>query len=245
MIGAARVAIGFLTRLPAGRPERVLTAAELSRAAAWFPAVGLLVGGVMGGTRALAGLVLQPARATALAVVAAMLATGALHEDGLADTADAIGAHASRQRKLEILRDSRVGTYGALATVVAVVLPVVTLAPLSAAEVLRAALAAHVLGRWSTLPLSRLRPARPSGSGALVTAGRPALIAGSLIAVAVAGLAAGPGAGATTVAVAVAVTALGGWTALRALGGVNGDTFGAVNKCVELATYLTLAAWWG
>jgi adenosylcobinamide-GDP ribazoletransferase len=116
-----RAAIAFLTRLPVG--GGALTARQLSRAALWFPAVGLLVGGVMGGVRALAGTVLDPGPATALAVLAAMLVTGALHEDGLADAADAIGAHVPRERRLEILRDSRVGTYGALALVFAYVFP--------------------------------------------------------------------------------------------------------------------------
>ena len=166
-----RAAVAFLTRLPVG--GGALTAQQLSRAALWFPAVGLLVGGVMGGVRALAGTVLDPAPATALALVAAMLVTGALHEDGLADAADAIGAHVPRERRLEILRDSRVGTYGALALVFAVVFPLVVLTPLDDGDFLRAALVGHVVGRWSILPQSLLLPAaRPDGAGALLRAGR-------------------------------------------------------------------------
>ncbi len=91
MTASPRAAVAFLTRLPVG--GGALNTQELSRAALWFPAVGLLVGGVMGGVRALAGTVLDPAPATVLALLAAMLVTGALHEDGLADAADAIGAH--------------------------------------------------------------------------------------------------------------------------------------------------------
>lgn len=243
MIADARVALSFLTRVPVGSSD--LTTAGLSRAAAWFPAVGLLVGGVMAGTRALAGLVVAPLPATVLAVLAAVLVTGALHEDGLADAADAMGAHAARERKLEILRDPRVGTYGALALVFAVVFAAAVLAPLDDGEFARAALAGHVLGRWSTLPQSFVLPAaRPDGSGALVRVGAAGLGAGSCVAVATALLAGGPGAGAIALGVACAVTAVGGWAALRVLGGVSGDTFGAVNKLVELSTYAALAAAW-
>ena len=168
-----RAAVAFLTRLPVG--GGALTAQQLSRAALWFPAVGLLVGGVMGGVRALAGTVLDPAPATALALLAAMLVTGALHEDGLADAADAIGAHVPPARRLEILRDSRVGTYGALALVFAVVFPLVVLAPLDDGDFLRAALVGHVVGRWSILPQSLLLPAaRPDGAGALLRGQRAA-----------------------------------------------------------------------
>ena len=118
-----------MTRLPVGRNGR-LTAAALSRAAVWFPAIGLVVGGVMATVHALAGLVTTATAATVLARAAAILITGGLHEDGLADTADALGAHTTRERRLEILRDPRVGTYGALALILAVALSVATLAPL-------------------------------------------------------------------------------------------------------------------
>jgi adenosylcobinamide-GDP ribazoletransferase len=243
VIADARVAVGFLTRLPVGGGE--LSAAELSRAAGWFPAVGLLVGGVMAGTRALAGLVLDPVPATILALLAAVLVTGAFHEDGLADAADAMGAHATRARKLEILRDPRVGTFGALALVFAVALPVAALAPLDDGRFARAAFVGHVLGRWSTLPQSLALPAaRAEGSGALVRVGPARVAAGTCIAIATALVAGGFVAGAVAMAVACASTLVGGWVALRVLGGVSGDTFGAVNKVVEIAAYLALASAW-
>jgi adenosylcobinamide-GDP ribazoletransferase len=244
MIAGARTAVGFLTRLPVG--GAALDAPDLSRAAAWFPAVGLVVGGVMAGTRALADLVLAPLPATVVAVLAAVLVTGALHEDGLADTADALGAHVSRQRKLEILRDPRVGAYGALALIFAILLTVALLAPLDAGRFARAAVVGHVLGRWSTLPQSLLLPtSRPHGSGALVRVGAVGLAAGSCVAVAAALVAGGLVPGAVALAAAGAATATGGWAAVRAFGGVSGDTFGAVNKLVELSTYAALAALWG
>ncbi|MEN3280856.1 MAG: adenosylcobinamide-GDP ribazoletransferase [Solirubrobacteraceae bacterium] len=243
MIADARAAVAFLTRLPVGTTD--LTAARLSRAAPWFPAVGLLVGGVMAGTRAVANLVLDPTPATVLALLAAVMVTGGLHEDGLADAADAMGAHADRERKLAILRDSRVGAYGALAIVFAVVFAVAVLAPLDDGDFARAALVGNVLGRWSTLPQAlALRSAHADGSGALVRPSRVAVAAGTAIALATALVAGGLGPGAIAIATAAAVTALGAAAALRVLGGVSGDTFGAVAKLVELASYAALAAAW-
>jgi adenosylcobinamide-GDP ribazoletransferase len=244
VIADARVAVAFLTRLPVG--GGALTGASLSRAAVWFPVVGLLVGGVMAGTRALAGLVLEPLPATVLALLAAVLVTGGFHEDGLADAADAMGAHATRERKLEILRDPRLGTFGALALVFAVAVPLAVLAPLDDGHFARAALVGHVLGRWSTLPQSLALPAaRPGGSGALVRVGPAGLAVGTSVAVGTALAAGGLVPGIVALAVACAVTVLGGWASLRVLGGVSGDTFGAVNKLVEIAAYLALAAAWG
>ena len=240
MIGDARTAIAFLTRLPGGRD---LPREGLSGAAAWFPAVGLLVGGVMAATRALAGLALDPTPATVLAIAVAVIVTGGLHEDGLADTADALGAHTGRGRKLEILRDPRVGTFGALALILAVALQVALLAPLDDAHFARAALAGHVLARWSILPQSRVLPAaRPDGAGTLVRATTPTIAVGSCTAIATALLAGGLRPGGIALASACALTALGGYIALRAIGGVTGDTFGAVTKLVELGVYAALAA---
>jgi adenosylcobinamide-GDP ribazoletransferase len=240
--GSARTALAFMTRLPVGR-NGPLTMGELSRAAVWFPATGLVVGGVMAAVQALAAEVTTATAATVLALGAAILVTGGLHEDGLADSADALGAHTTRERRLEILRDPRVGTYGALALILAIAFAVATLAPLDQADFTRTVLVAHVLARWSTLPQALLLPAaRPDGSGSLVRPGRWLTVAGTLMAVAVCLTVGGPGPGAATFAVAAAVTAAGGWVTCRALGGVTGDTLGAVNKLVELSAYATLGA---
>jgi adenosylcobinamide-GDP ribazoletransferase len=240
----ARTAVAFLTRLPVGATG-TLDAAALSRAATWFPAVGLLVGGILGGTRLLADLALDPAPATLLALLAAILVTGGFHEDGLADIADACGAHTTTERRLEILKDPRVGTYGSLAIVFMVLLPFAVLAPLDGEDVLKAALVGHVLGRWSTLPQSLAwSPARPQGSGSLVRASPRAVAVTTLLCAALAVVVAGTGPGLLAIAVAASITAALGGGLARTLGGVTGDSFGAVNKVVEIATYVTLAAAW-
>jgi adenosylcobinamide-GDP ribazoletransferase len=233
-----RVAFAFLTRLPMAT---ALDDRSLARAAPWFPFVGLFVGALMGGVHAVAALALEPAAATLVAMLAAVLVTGGLHEDGLADVADAAGAHVSRERKLEILRDSRVGTYGALAITFAIAFPLVVLAPLDGRRFLDAAIAAHVLGRWSSLPVSRLRPARPDGSGALLRATKAQSLAGTLVTFVIVVAVLGPEDAATAVGAASVTVALGARWALRVFGGVSGDVYGAINKVVELTTYGVVA----
>jgi adenosylcobinamide-GDP ribazoletransferase len=242
VIGSARTAIAFMTRLPVGRDDP-LTVERLSRAAAWFPATGLVVGGVMAATHALAAQLTTSTAATVLALAAAIVVTGGLHEDGLADSADALGAHTTRERRLEILRDPRIGTYGALALILAVGFAIATLAPLGQGAFTRTVVIAHVLARWSTLPQALvLAAARPDGCGSLVRPSGWATAAGTVTAVAVCLTVGGLGPGAAAFAMAAAVTAAGGYGAQRTLAGVTGDTLGAVNKLVELSAYVTLAA---
>jgi len=239
------LALTFLTRIPL-RDRRPFTPGRMARAALWFPLVGLLVGAVLGGTRALADLALAPGPATVLALLAAVLLTGAFHEDGLADAADGIGAHVPRERKLEILKDSRVGTYGALAVVFPLLFAFSVLSALSVEDCLRAAVAGHVLGRWSTLPHSLLiRPAHAASSASLVRASPLTTAVATAYTVAIVAVAAGsPGAALAALATAVAVGALAAAAFARVLGGVTGDTYGAVNKLVEVSVYAALAAAW-
>jgi adenosylcobinamide-GDP ribazoletransferase len=232
-----RTAVAFLTRLPVPAPAEP----SLDRAAVFFPVVGLLVGGIAAGIRALGDQVLPPAPATLLAVAAALLVTGALHEDGLADVADGLGAHVSRERRLEILRDPRVGTFGALALIVAVGLVVTTVGALDTEHAARALIAAHVLSRWAMLPVSRfMRPAREGGAGSLLRAKTPALAAATALAAAIA-VAAGAAAAIVAAAAASAVSIA---LLQRGLGGVTGDGYGATAKLAEVAVCTTLAALW-
>jgi adenosylcobinamide-GDP ribazoletransferase len=240
---AAVAALGFLTRIPVG--GRPLSPADLSRAAVFFPAVGAVVAAVAAGTHWLAGLALPAGPSTVLALAAAIIVTGAFHEDGLADTADGLGAHVGRERKLEIMRDSRVGTYGALAIALPLLLAYAVLSEFDTGEFARAMLAAHVLGRWSTLPQSRfVAPARAAGAGAAVRVSTGVLAVGSVYAFALVLVAAGPQAAAIAIAIAAALGAACAAGLRRTLGGVTGDTFGAVNVLTQSATLLVLAGAW-
>ncbi|MEK9968269.1 MAG: adenosylcobinamide-GDP ribazoletransferase, partial [Ferrovibrio sp.] len=113
-LGSPRLALMLLTRLPLSGGKVTDTAGGAVARAAWaFPLVGLLVGAAGGGMFMLASyLGLGMGSSALLAMGSQVLLTGALHEDGLADTADGFGGGRSRERKLEIMRDSRIGTYG-------------------------------------------------------------------------------------------------------------------------------------
>ncbi len=240
-----RAAFGLLSRLPVGHLDG-LQAADLSRAAAWFPVVGLAVGGVSAGLRLAAGTVLPAGPSTVIALAGAVLVTGGLHEDGLADTADAVGAHVDRARRLEILRDPRIGTFGGLALGLSLLFAYAALVPLSEAHFVRAVVVGHVLARCSPLWQARLAPpARPDGLGSLMRASVPALAIASAIGVAAAlgiGL---PAPGAAALGAGLLSTGAVALLARRAIGGTTGDTFGAGAKLVEIVAYGVFAAFWG
>ncbi len=232
-----RVALAFLTRLPVPTPQD----ARLNPT--WFPLVGLVVGALAAGVRAAADQALPPTAATVLALAAAIVLTGGLHEDGLADVSDALGAHVTRERRLEILKDPRVGTFGALALGLALLLAVTTLAALDTADAVKALVAGHVLSRWAILPVSRaLKPAKPGGAGSLLSTTTPDLLAATLLAAAAALLIAGPAEGAAALAAAALAAAITATLLQRGIGGVTGDGYGAAAKAAELAVYTTLAA---
>lgn len=114
-----KLALVFLTRIPLQLKDDI-PAQALNRALRAFPIIGLLVGGIAASVFAIANLMNLPSLACALlAVLASILVTGALHEDGLGDVADGFGGGTTKERKLEIMRDSRIGAYGVLAMVIA------------------------------------------------------------------------------------------------------------------------------
>lgn len=240
----ATLAVVFLTRVPLRLPDP-LPADAHGRAMAWFPVVGALVGLAGGAVYALAhALGLPPMVAALLALAATAWVTGALHEDGLADVADGFGGGWSRERKLEIMKDSRVGTYGALALVLSVGLRAAALAEFARPDLALAALVAAGAASRCVMPvIVRAVPsARPDGVAAshgLPPRGRAlaALAAGAGIAVAALGGAA-PAALAVAALGAAAVTRL----AVRQIGGYTGDVLGAVQQAAETLILLTLVA---
>ncbi len=236
------IVLGFFTRLPVGDfsgPWHGRLAAG-----AWaFPVVGALVGGV-GATVCLlalwAGLPLLPA--AVFAVLAQVLLTGALHEDGLGDIADGFGGGADRAAKLEIMRDSRVGAYGVLAIMLAVILRIVLIADLqdifAALLVAGAASRAAIAGVMAALPA-----ARSDGLG--MASGQPGggVVLSLIVALLIALLALG--AVATLIAAAAAVVAWAGICGLAKwqIGGQTGDVLGACQQICELAVLVALVAY--
>src|SRR5882724_12552182 len=138
-----RVAVAFLTRIPLPHPDGAMPR-DLARAQRMFPLVGAAIGAAVGLFYLATLAIGVPAlAAAALALGAGALLTGALHEDGLADVADGFGGGRDKAAKLEIMRDSRLGTYGALILLVAFAAKLAALAALPRSAVLPALVAAH------------------------------------------------------------------------------------------------------
>ncbi|MGD8528487.1 MAG: adenosylcobinamide-GDP ribazoletransferase [Methyloceanibacter sp.] len=239
-----RTGLAFCTRLPMRAPDDT----PLSRAAWTLPIAGLAVGLIGGLVLYLAlGFGVPPFSAATLAVAATALTTGCLHEDGLADTADGFGGGREPERVREILRDSRIGTYGVIALIISFLLRIGALASLAAVGVgpaVFALVAAHVGGRAALPVMMRVVP-RAREDGLSATAGRPsagvtagALAIGLVVAVACLGL------GATLTATALGTVCLIvlARMAIRKIGGQTGDVLGAAEQVTEILILLTAAA---
>jgi adenosylcobinamide-GDP ribazoletransferase len=232
------VAFQFLTRLPL--PKVAFAPDGLARAVKFFPLVGLVIGsGAALLEKVLAPHLGRPASAVAV-LLYLVLITGCLHEDGLADVADSTGGWSVEQR-LAILRDSRIGSYGVAALVLSLLSRTVLLAGLPLEHFTAYLISAHVLSRWSTLPLSYyLPPARESdGQGARIAGltSTASLIAGSIFTIATVVVALRKAAIAPMLS-AVLVPLLSSFFYMRRFGGITGDCFGATNQLTEIAVYL-------
>lgn len=234
------LAVQFLTRLPV--PGKLVTnEAELGRAAAFFPLVGIIVGGLTAVLYVLAVRVVPVSVAVFIAITFAAFITSGFHEDGLADTFDGLGGGWTKDRALEIMRDSRIGTYGALALIFLVLGKYLTLSELRSEMIWRWLIVAHTASRWTVLPLCLWLPyARPEGAGKLVAQQVPisALLIGSLFFLLTL-LLFPRRTSLIVITVTILVTFLSGLYFKRRLGGITGDCLGAVNQMTELALYLT------
>jgi adenosylcobinamide-GDP ribazoletransferase len=238
------LAVTFLTRLPMAKPFG--KAGRLADAAWAFPLVGAGIGAVAGFIFLL-GQVLRLGDwlAALLAVLAGIALTGALHEDGLADTADGLIGGRDRDHALAIMRDSRNGTFGVLAIVLSVLLRVAALVKIGdSVHVLLALISAHSASR-AVLPVAMrlMMPARADGLGA--SAGRPhaafAVLAGT-IGTLISLAALDPRRSAMALGILGAAVFGAGLLAQRRIGGYTGDILGAFQQIGEIAMLLTAAA---
>lgn len=237
------VAFQFLTRIP--MPSPAFHSDALSRSAKFFPVVGLVIG--LGASllfHLLAPHLSRPI--TALLILTYLVViTGGLHEDGLADSADGFGGGWKREQVLAIMRDSRIGSFGAIALVLSLLARCLLLSALPANHFIALVVSAQVLCRWTTLPLSHfLRPARAEdGQGARVAykVSRVSLAIGTLLTLAVIVYAL-RAAFWIPLLVSSGVTCLSARYCFRRIGGVTGDCFGATNQLTEIAVYLC-GAW--
>ncbi|HLJ70929.1 MAG TPA: adenosylcobinamide-GDP ribazoletransferase [Roseiarcus sp.] len=246
-------ALRFYSRLPVpafGFERAPFAVPDLKRLAPYAPLAGAIIAACGAFVLWIAqALALPPLVAAALALSALIMAAGGLHEDGLADVADGFGGGATRERKLDIMRDSRVGAYGAAALVLSLLLRAAALAALigeSAAIGAAALLLAGALSRACSLaPLALLDPARPDGAGASVgRLGADAFgksIAASLALAAILGLGV-LGLGRALLAFVLAWAAALAIVAIarRQIGGQTGDVGGAAQQLAEIACLIGL-----
>ena len=228
-------AVQFLTVIPVPG-----STAPAWRAAALFPLVGGLIGALGAGLWLLAGALPVSLRAL-LVVLFWIWITGSLHEDGLADVADACRAGRSREQMLRIMKDSRVGVYGVVAVVASVLLRWQALAAITVAAV-PSLIAVMAISRASIALLARIAKPAGEGSGAAFCAN----VSGAVTLIAVAQAAAvaawsGLALGAALVGLAALVVVATRFYFHRRLGGVTGDCLGAAAQAVEIALLLLLA----
>jgi adenosylcobinamide-GDP ribazoletransferase len=237
-------AMGFLTRVP--MPDWVGWAGDRMILSSRYFAVGGALIGLFGGlVWWLAGLALPASVAAGLALAAMMLLTGALHEDGLADCADGLGGGKTGDEALEIMRDSRVGSYGALALVFSVGLRWAALAALAPVWGVLALAISGGIGRAMMVPATALASyARPEGLGRSVSAGAGG--AEVLAALGTALLLGMVGGWAGMLALVLAIAAAFGLLLYmtRRVGGYTGDGLGAMAQLGEITVLLVLAGAW-
>lgn len=246
-VRSARAAVVFLTRIPVGGFP--YSPAEHAAAGAWFPVVGAGLGVVLVGVWELARP-LDPLVAATCVLTAHLFLTGAIHEDALADTADALGDARDRERLLTILKDPRVGTYGVAAIVLSLLLRATLLGalePVAPTAIVLSQTLSRSTPVWPLATLPYVTPEAVARSRAVARAGRWEAVIATAWGVAV--LAAAVTTTRLTAATAgimlvtlIASTWYLGWRFLRRAGGITGDFAGAVQQVSEILILVVLAA---
>ncbi len=253
------IALGFLTAIPVR--TRAPAPGDLGRSGACFPFVGLVLGAVLLAAQAVLSGRFPPLLSATIIVALWAALTGALHLDGLADCADGLLATVTRERRLEILRDPRVGAFGVVSLTLFLLLKAQAVGALLGAggdspgsprgwsatfHHFAPFVASTVFARWVVLVVARQPPARSSGSGADFSRGLGLRVFGVALVLPLLVVCAGVAAGKWTVLVAAVIAhavAFGIIALARArIGGVTGDVLGLTIELAELAVLLTFVA---
>ena len=234
-----RYAWAFLTRLPGGAHPP--TERDLGRSVPWFPLVGAIVGALSGAVFWAVWQPLGAPLAAILAIATGVVVTGAFHEDGLADTADSLGGTTPEQRR-EIMKDSRLGTFGTLALALGTLVQVFAVMPLASRDAVIALVLAHGVGRALAVAVMASARAAPGGGlGHSYTAhlrGLPCAL--SLLVSYGAAFALGP-VGVFAVGAATSAALAVGLIAYRRFGGMTGDVLGAIAQVSQMAALVAVS----
>jgi adenosylcobinamide-GDP ribazoletransferase len=245
-LSGARAALAFLTRIPCGKQP--ISEAALHWAPAWFPVVGYLLGFVAclvwTGLERAGGMVAAVAAVTTLAFI-----TGAFHEDGLADSADALGGAFNREKLFVILKDSRIGSFGATALILVLLLRITALAklgPMAIGGLLLGQTISRTTSVWLMAALPYVTPAESAHSSKLVNGGLlHAVIASAFASIAVCLLVAGKLLPLQPILVSLLLSAivavLCGWRFHVRAGGLTGDFLGATQQLTDATILVALA----
>ncbi len=241
-------AFQFLTLAPI---RRGFDSRQVGQATAFFPLVGLVIGGILLGLNYLLGLVLPPSLVRVFILAALVVSSGGLHLDGLADTFDGMAGHRTSEQRLQIMRDSRIGGFGAMALALFLLIEYLALAALPADHLRYALLAAPVISRWAMVDAILAYPyARADGLGTPfknhVTWLQFWIATFITLAVAVGFFRI---AGLVVMAFAWLVFTLAAQYFRSQLKGLTGDTYGAINEIAFVASLVALNAlsfkgWW-
>lgn len=233
-----RLAVAFLTIVPISPRAKT---PRLGAAAAWFPAVGALIGALVGTVYYVCQPTFGAGVAAILAVAMLVAITGGLHEDGLADCADGLGVRGDRERRLAVMRDAAIGTFGALALLLWTLLVVSALAQFDRENALRTLVVAASTSRWSALVHALAAPpARRDGLGAGFIVGPAACVVAGATAAAMSLALAGVARGLVALGLAIATALLLAVWARATIGGRTGDTLGATIALTEAAVIVAL-----
>jgi adenosylcobinamide-GDP ribazoletransferase len=236
----ARLAAGFLTIVPVGGSA---TPAELAGSMAWFPLIGFALGAVLAATDYLLAFIIPRAVRATLLVLALTIITGGVHLDGLADTADACGAGRDRIRALEILRDSRIGTFGAAAIFFVLALKIAALVSATGHMERLALYLAPGIARWAMVALPcRMDYLREhgAGSGLLgIDEQRNLKVATVIALIAILPVSGRPALRGIVAALLVVGVLRAGYR--RWLGGITGDLIGAGGELAEAVVLIAVA----
>lgn len=234
-----RIAFGLLTTLPFRLPDD-WSAGDSGRAAVWYPFVGLVIGALVWLTWKATMLVFPTMVASVLTLVVWVALTGGLHLDGLADCCDGLFSSAAPERRLEIMKDPRMGAFGGMGLFLVLFLKAAILATLTSSASFGIILAAS-LSRWCVLPAGLLPLARPSGMGADFASGlrRSFIFWGAIIPLALAIILGAHGMLSVVAGLIAAAFIL--WLAKSRINGVTGDVFGTVIEVVETVSLLVFA----
>ena len=231
------LAISFLTILPA-RTKGQISSGDLGRASVWFPLIGLFMGGVLTGLYFSISLVFPPLLASVLMVAAWIAMTGGLHLDGLADCCDGMFHPSNPERRREIMKDPRLGSFGTIGLILAIFIKIVSVYSLSANTYWIAIPLALTTARWLLLWAGKQKMSQSTGMGADFSSGIKlrSIIPAFLVMTVVTILSGWQG--------ALIVLAVHGaaWLifrmATKQLGGLSGDVFGLIVEITEIIVLL-------